>query len=304
MRILTGHRRMVNSVCFSPDGRRLLSTGGYSTDEARLFDLATGKALWAFYEHPHTRYCGSAFTPEGTHLLICDTSGSRRLLEIDSLAEVPFPLRDAASHPFGTPIFSPGGTRLLARGETSDGSPCIRWWAYPSWVPLPTWTISGLQHWAVRYCQPLFSPDSRTLAEATFGEVLLHEVATGEIRRTLPVETKDHKVSMAFDPTSQFLAFASGSRLVVWDIDDGAEVTALSQPKKHFLGVAFTRDGRHMGTVSNEETVKLWDTSGWRLDREYAWQVGGLKCLAFSPDGMLAAAGSDKNRVVLWDLDD
>ena|SRR5581483_629704 len=136
------------------------------------------------------------------------------------------------------------------------------------------------------------------------GEVILYDVATGEERRRLPVAVKDGSATMAFSPDSRLLAFASGLRLVVWDVVTGAEVTSFRQKKKYLLGVAFTRDGRYLGTVSNEETVKLWDTSDWRLAREYAWRIGGLKSLAFSPDGMLAAAGGDKNKIVVWDMDD
>jgi hypothetical protein len=54
--------------------------------------------------------------------------------------------------------------------------------------------------------------------------------------------------------------------------------------------------------VSNEATVKFFDTSSWGLHTELAWQVGELRSLAFSPDGMLAAAGARGGKI-LWDVD-
>ncbi len=302
MRLLSGHRRMVNSVSFSPDGRMLLSTGGYATEEARLFDLTTGKAKWAFYEQVETRFWGAALTPEGTRLLTSTYPGGCRFVDLDSLAETPLPLQEGAPRPIGNPIFSPDGTQMIARADLWETGPRLHWWAYPTWEPLPTWTVA--MQWAFRYCPPLFSPDSRTLADVAGREVILYDVATGGERRRLPVAVKDGKAAMAFSPDSRLLAVASGLALVVWDVTTGAEVVAFRQKRKYFLGAAFTHDGRYLGTVSNEETVKLWDTSGWRLAREYAWQIGGLKSLAFSPDGMLAAAGGDKKKIVVWDLDD
>jgi WD40 repeat protein len=293
---------MVNSVRFSPDGRMLLSTGGYSTDEARLFDLARRKARWAHDEQAERRFCGAAFTPDGAGLLTCEHPAGCQLLNVATLAEMPFPLKDAPVRPFAHPIFSPDGTRLLARAELWEAGPRLHWWAYPSWEPLTTWTV-GIE-WCLRPCWPVFSPDGLTLADVTGPHVTLYDVATGQEMRRLRIELKQGQAAMAFDPSGRLLTLASGRALAVWDVAAGQEVATLRQNKKYFLGVAFTADGRFLGSVSNEETVKLWDTSSWRLAREYAWQIGGLKCLAFSGDGQLAAAGSDKKRIVVWDLDD
>jgi hypothetical protein len=35
----------------------------------------------------------------------------------------------------------------------------------------------------------------------------------------------------------------------------------------------------------------------------FDWDVGRLRSTAFSPDGMLAAAGGDAGKIVLWDVD-
>jgi hypothetical protein len=36
---------------------------------------------------------------------------------------------------------------------------------------------------------------------------------------------------------------------------------------------------------------------------EFTWEVGKLRAVAFSKDGMLAAAGGGGKKVVVWDLD-
>jgi hypothetical protein len=35
----------------------------------------------------------------------------------------------------------------------------------------------------------------------------------------------------------------------------------------------------------------------------FDWDMGRLRSVAFSPDGMLAAAGNDKGKIVVWDVD-
>lgn len=71
----------------------------------------------------------------------------------------------------------------------------------------------------------------------------------------------------------------------------------------HFTGMAFHPSGRYLAATSNDATVKLYDTASWQLATSFTWDVGRLRSVAFSPDGTLAAVGSDTGRVVVWDVD-
>jgi WD40 repeat protein len=76
-----------------------------------------------------------------------------------------------------------------------------------------------------------------------------------------------------------------------------------SDTKKHFTSVAFHPSGRFLAATSNDTTVKLYDTETWTVAKTFTWNVGRLRSVAFSPDGLLAAAGSDTGKVVVWDVD-
>ena len=49
--------------------------------------------------------------------------------------------------------------------------------------------------------------------------------------------------------------------------------------------------------------MKLYDTASGALARTFTWDIGRMRSVAFSPDGLLAAAGSDTGKVVVWDVD-
>ena len=72
---------------------------------------------------------------------------------------------------------------------------------------------------------------------------------------------------------------------------------------KHITAAAFHPSDRYLATTSNDETVKLYDTANWSLARTFTWNIGRLRSIAFSPDGLLAAAGSDTGKIVVWDVD-
>ncbi|MBD2891558.1 Serine/threonine-protein kinase PknD [Actinomadura sp. RB99] len=52
LRVLHGHTNWVMSACVSPDGRRVLSAGGYTDRTIRLWDTATGECLRVFGDEP------------------------------------------------------------------------------------------------------------------------------------------------------------------------------------------------------------------------------------------------------------
>ncbi len=72
---------------------------------------------------------------------------------------------------------------------------------------------------------------------------------------------------------------------------------------KEFTGLAFHPSGRYLAATSNDGTVKLYDTFTWKVVQRFDWDIGRLRSAVFSPDGMLAAAGGDDGKIVVWDLD-
>jgi len=110
-----------------------------------------------------------------------------------------------------------------------------------------------------------------------------------------------HYGRLAWSPDGRHLAAASGASLTVLD-SHGEIVARLRLPSKYYQDVAFTPCGRFLAAVSNEKTLKVYETASWSLRHELAWEIGPLKTLAFSPDGMLGAA-SGTRKIVVWDID-
>jgi WD40 repeat protein len=70
--------------------------------------------------------------------------------------------------------------------------------------------------------------------------------------------------------------------------------------------VAFAPDGRTLATVSDDQTVRLWDLSNGDRPRQLGpaltGHTGSVYGVAFAPDGRTLATASDDQTVRLWDL--
>ncbi len=59
--------------------------------------------------------------------------------------------------------------------------------------------------------------------------------------------------------------------------------------------------GRSLFTAA-DGNVTRWDVSSWKAADTYDWGIGPITCLAVSPDGLAATAGSATGKVVVWDV--
>jgi WD40 repeat protein len=81
--VLKGHNFPVNSLTFSPDGKRLAS--GSDDRTAKVWDTTTGQELMTLrYAEPVSSV---AFSPDGKRLAFASNDGTVKVWEADSVEE-------------------------------------------------------------------------------------------------------------------------------------------------------------------------------------------------------------------------
>jgi WD40 repeat protein len=80
--LLSGHSREVNSVAFSPGGKRLVS--GASDRKLKVWDVTTGQEALTLPGHAGSITC-VIFSPDGNHLASASHDGTVRIWDATPL---------------------------------------------------------------------------------------------------------------------------------------------------------------------------------------------------------------------------
>ncbi len=146
-----------------------------------------------------------------------------------------------------------------------------------------------------------FSPDGTILAGTAGGDIMLWDVASGEVIAVLAVGGRPGPTSVVFSPDGATVAFGlTDGRVKLWDVASLEEIGVPEAQHGWVWSVAFSPDGAAVASGDAHGSVEIWDVStGYIVNVAH---IAEINSVAFSPDGTTLAAGSIDGKIVLWDM--
>jgi len=303
MIVLKSRRQGGDLLAFGPDSRMLAARSETGLQFWR--DFSAGKKATVFRDH--TSVAILQFTPNGESLFIDGYEGG--VLHIPSGEFDPFP----ATNDYRYCSLTADRKKLIAvqvpADRTKNRIEC--WPAAKPFIGKPLWKVRVKRPFVGR---PVVLPDGRFLVDEeernAKGDSKLYRnvLRSGDdgsiLSETEPLDWFSERDAVS--PDGKWLVGQHTNELRIWSLENLAAPPLERKQegsKKIFTDVAFHPSGRWLGVTSTDESVKLFDTATWQIARTYSWGIGKMVGIAFSPDGALAATGSDRGRIVIWDVD-
>jgi WD40 repeat protein len=298
---LRGHEDKVLSVAFSPDGSQIAS--GSEDCTVRIWDAETGQSI----TEPLRGHAGAvssvAFALRGYFI----ASGSH-----DCMLRVWDPM---SGHLIAGPFchdhwvtsiaFSPDGGRIASGSLDTK----IRIWN----AEIEALRIEPSVH-VDAITDVIFSSDGKLLASNSEDHtVRLWKRETGEPFMKPLLHTPEEVGSIAFTPDgTQIVSACYGGNIISWSTETGHEVPSsfcIDSEDEDMLGedlrtlLSFSVHGDRLASMNILDGTYVWDfKTGDLIAGPLQFMDPVCSCACFSPDGMLAAAGSSSGRIQVWNV--
>ena len=152
------------------------------------------------------------------------------------------------------------------------------------------------------------SPDGKTLATGSFGEVTLWDIEKGEPRQRIG-GFADRVTALAFSADGKDLAACGGAptedgEVKVFDPATGKLLFEVKNGHSDTVfGAAFSPDGKLLATCAADKFVKVWEVPSGKQTRSFEGHTQHVLGVGWTPDGKRLASASADNGVKLWDYE-
>ena len=141
-------------------------------------------------------------------------------------------------------------------------------------------------------------PERGTWADLTFATtVVRNEEADSVLKHPHSVD------NVIFLPDGRLLATSAGPVVRLWDLTTQECIERYKGSRGRIAALELHPGGRLLMAGGVGGGIRSWDVTTRRELPGRDWRIGTIYDLAFSPDGMTAAAAGHQG-VMVWDVDD
>lgn len=301
-------KREINALAFSPDDR-FLAAGG-SKAGIDVWDVIDRRLILTAWEEAFSIH-HVLFSPEGRYLFATATRGGARVIDLEGGRHrcfTPEPEGFARSL-----ALTPGNLLLVCVGGYGHRDAFLGAWDVrkPD-DPKLAWRTPSCAEFC-EYTLPCVTPDGQSFGvwesgpgRPLGGLIAIRNTSTGELvrefERPSPAEFY-HR--MIFLTEGRHLLVMGEPKVYCLNSITGAVVRTVGKPGRGSFADIALHPGRDVLVSAHrgDRSVNVWDVRSLSVRITYNWPIGRFRSVALSPDGLLAAAGNESGKIIVWDMD-
>ena len=275
------------TVAFSPDGNRFVSSDGSDRLRVRTIDgLIPSRVL----DDHEADIESLSFKPDGTRILSAGTDGVVGLWDVETGTVTTVQLQGYENRATSF-AFSPDGSRIAARGRDST----VRVWDVET--GRETATLRHGHDGGVRAVA--FSPDgTRIVSAASDGSVWLWNVQDSPNTSLRLGDHANTVTSLAFAPDgNRIVGGDDAGYLRLWNAGNGVQVgVPIEGHGDKVLSVSFSPDGARIVSAGRDNEVRLWNANTTTIQPGIvSHQETFVRAVAFTRDPRAAGPNRRQN---------
>jgi WD40 repeat protein len=296
----------VGSLSFSPDGRLLLATCGFTgcNDTQKVFEVTSGKELETYSKHDNTVFA-SAFSPDGrlvatgggnsNEIYIWDPRSGDTKATLKGTGRASWAVafsRDGRRFAWGSTMKhvgqnNRGALEMTLRLPSSDE---------PLGEPEP---VSSQDGW-LRAQDHLRTWSLQHKAGGDYGhpDAVLDIVRDGKVQASITRDaTNAYRHSgYSFTPDGKTVISGGDNGLLIAYRRDGTTIGEFVGHESEVWAMAVSPDGRYLVTGSGDQTVRLWDVKSLHLLVTLFYGTDG-EWVMWTPEGFYTSSKKGAERV-------
>ena len=299
------HRTAARVAAWSPDGKRIASTG--QDRLAQVWNAFGGGDLFTYQNHtdvvnslswsPDGRHVASASKDQTVHIWDA-TAGARWLRAIAQFTGFRYSAFEGHTAEVNAVAWSPDGKYIASAG---DDDRILVWEAMSKNILTSFQAHTDIVQFVA------WSPDGKNIASASIDHtVRIWNARSKEVKFSYR-NTAYIVHSLCWSPDGRHIALAGSDHTVqIWNVPERSKVFTYKGHYDRLQSVAWSPDGQYIASGGNDQTVHLWKAvrqktpAGGKSAFIYSLHSGTIWSVAWSPDGQHIASASEDGTVHVW----
>lgn len=282
---MRGHKGDVRSVCFSPDGKQVVSGGCDQT--LKIWDAVTGKIMLTLGGHAGEIET-AAWSPDGKRIASGSWDKAVKIWDANTGRIV----RTLTGHTgrVWAVAWSPDGKQLVSKSEDST---------LKAWDVAAGQEIFSVDQLTARNSGLAYSPDGKRIFSGGDRFVTL-DASTGKELPRLEGDPGESGLR-PHSADGKYTVSVDSAALKIWDAATG---NLLLQKDMHvrLTCAAISPDGTRVVVNANDGGLRIWDAFPKAEEPQVLDTHDQCVCMVlFSPDGKWIATGGSNGSLQIWD---